>query len=151
MNFKFDLASSPTACGNDRTQRVLDIGEGSSNGDDSYIGESNVLASSSSEEDHNPVVFAPPEVADPLAELARAISGHRDVDKLCRNNLVGDARMDPLVQKALKGRRQKSKRSNIIRPELMNFVTLITSPTMLITTAPEFIGKRRKCWHNLSR
>ena len=29
-------------------------------------------------------------------------------------------------------------------PELMNFVTLITSPKMLITTAPEFIGKRRK-------
>ena len=79
---------------NDDQQRVLDIGEDSSS-DESYIGQSNVLASSSSEEDHDPVVFAPLEVGDPFAGFARATSGHSDSDK---NASVDDARMDPLVQ-----------------------------------------------------
>ena len=80
----------------DDTQRVLDIGEDSSS-DESYIGQTNVLASFSSEEDHDPVVFAPLEVGDPFAGLARATSGHSDSDK---NMFVDDARMDSLVQKA---------------------------------------------------
>ena len=91
--------------GVDDPQRVLDIGEDSSS-DESYIGQSNVLASSSSDDDHDPVVFAPLEVGDPFAGLARATSGH------------SDALMDPLVQKAIKSRRQRRKRSNILRTRM---------------------------------
>ena len=93
---------------NDDTQRVLDIGEDSSS-DESYIGQSNVLASSSSEEDHDPVVFAPLEVGDPSAGLARATSGHSDFDESTfvdgARMFADDSLMDPLVQKAIKSRR----------------------------------------------
>ena len=44
--------------GSDDVQRVLDIGEGCSSSDESYVGQSNVIASSSSDEDHHPVVSA---------------------------------------------------------------------------------------------
>ena len=77
--FKLAFASSPTACGNDRTQRVLGFNEDCSSSDESYIGQSGVIASSRSDEDH-PVVLAPLEVGDLLAGLARAISGHGGID-----------------------------------------------------------------------
>ena len=102
-------------------QRVLGSDEDSSS-DESYIGQSNILASSSSEEDHDPVVFAPLEVGDPSAGLARATSGHSDIDENLLINgacmSVDDARMDPLAQKALKSRNQRRKRSNILRARI---------------------------------
>ena len=79
------------------------------------------------------MVFAPLEVGDPFAGLARATSGHSDFDKSVfvyefgrnegvqilpvslRPGFVDDGRMDPMVQKALKSRRQRRKRSNILR------------------------------------
>ena len=70
---------------NDDTQRFLDIGEESSS-DESYIGQSNVLASSSSEEDHDPAVLAPLEVGDPFAgqQPARGPHGREIVRPQCR-------------------------------------------------------------------
>ena len=87
-------------------QRILGINEDCSSSDKSVIGQSGVLAYSSSDEDH-PVVLAPLDVADLLAGLTRAISGHRPG--------VDDSCMDPLVQKVSKSRRQRRKNSNIVR------------------------------------
>ena len=97
--------------GSDDAQRVLDIGEDSSS-DESFIGQSGVLASSSSDENHS-VVLAPLEVGDPLAGLTRAIGGHSNESESFLP-FVDDARMDPLVQKAIGSRRQRRKRSNIL-------------------------------------
>ena len=88
-------------------QRVLESDEDCScSSDESFIGQSGVLAISSSDEDHS-VVLAPLEVGDLLAGLARAIGSH-----------TIDARMDILVQKAIRSRRQRRKRSNILRTRM---------------------------------
>ena len=99
------VSSTLTPNVEDDLQRILGADEDCSSSDQSYIGQSNVIASSSADEDH-PVVLTPLEVVDLLAWLAGATSGHRDID---------DSRMDPLFQKAWNSRRQMRKHSNIFQ------------------------------------
>ena len=64
----------PSAETKDDLQRIVGTEEDcSSSSDESYIGQSGVIASSSSDEDHT-VLFAPLGVGDPFAALPREVS-----------------------------------------------------------------------------
>ena len=83
-------------CSSNDESEILD-----SSSDESFIGQSGVVVSSSLDEDHT-VVFAPLEVGDPSAGLSREVDCHRPVLAAGgspeviggRSPIIDDARMD---------------------------------------------------------
>ena len=111
---------TPSAEAQDDLQRILSTDEDCSSSGESYIGKSNGIASSSSDEDH-PVVFAPLGVGDPFAGLPREVGCHfaasacEPAEAIGGRSPIDDSRMDPLVQAALKSRWQRRKHTSILR------------------------------------